>query len=167
MAAEPKKQNILADERGMALIETLPLLFIFLLLLGYGMGFFGIVHTSTLNTIAARTYAFETFRNKTNLVYFRDTTNHFNDIELRIHGIASEISVEDSSAATINGWPATTRPLSIGVNPAETARDDIDMHNKRVFEVQDGLRNTGVSVSPVWVMTSYGICLTYQCGDGI
>ena len=166
MDAKAQKKEILTSQRGMALVETLPLLFIFLLLLGYGVGFFGIVHTSTLNTIAARTYAFETFRNKTNLVYFRTTTNHFNDMGLRIHGIASEISVEDTSPATINGWPATTRPLAIGVNPAENARDDVDMHNTRVFEIRDGIRNTGVSVSPVWVMTSYGICLTYDCGDG-
>lgn len=163
MAANQPK-DILGNSRGLALIETLPLLFIFLMLLGYGLGFFGIVHTATLNTIAARTYAFETFRNKTHVVHFRRSMENFSDTGLRLHGIASEVTIEDSSMG--NEWPATQRPLAIGVNPSQNNRDDREMHNMRIFEIQDGVRNTGVSVSPVWLMNVYGLCLNYDCGDG-
>jgi hypothetical protein len=161
-AKESRYQNSIKNEKGIALIETIPLLFIFLLLLGYGIGFFGVVHTGTLNTIAARTYAFETFRNKANLNYFRDRRHNFEDIGARFHAIASELAVEDRSLDT---FTATSRPIAIGVEPSNNARGDIEMHNSRIFEIQDGVRNRGVSTSPVWIMSGYGICLNYGCGD--
>lgn len=161
-AKKPTPQNLMEDEKGIALVETLPLLFIFLLLLGYGMGFFGIVHTSTLNTIAARTYAFETFRNKSNLEYFRDRRHNFTELGARYHSIATELSVEDRS---LDEFVATSRPISIGVEPSSQARGDVDMHNSRIFEIQDGVRNRGVSTSPVWIMSGYGMCIDFRCGD--
>ena len=40
---------------------------IFVMLMSFGMGLFGVVHTAILHSIAARTYSFETFRQRTNL----------------------------------------------------------------------------------------------------
>ncbi len=56
----------------MATIEMLPMMFIFIFLFSYTLGAFGIIHTGIKNSISARAYAFETFRNRSNLVYFRD-----------------------------------------------------------------------------------------------
>src|SRR5580698_8297875 len=66
------KTSRLRNQNGMAMIEAVPLIVIFVMLLSFGMGFFGIVHTAILNSIAARAYAFETFRDRTNLNYYRE-----------------------------------------------------------------------------------------------
>jgi len=65
-------RSVLYDERGMAVFEIIPILVIFVVLINFSLGFFGIVHSGILSSIAARNYAFETFRNRANLNYFRD-----------------------------------------------------------------------------------------------
>ena len=63
---------MLSNQKGMAVFEIVPLLVLFVLLLNFVFGFFGIIHSGILNSIAARNYAFETFRNRTSLNYIRD-----------------------------------------------------------------------------------------------
>src|SRR5580698_1982900 len=66
------KTSRLRNQNGMAMIEAVPLIVIFVMLLSFSMGFFGVVHTAVLNSISARAYAFETFRDRTNLNYYRE-----------------------------------------------------------------------------------------------
>jgi hypothetical protein len=159
MAADQRRLN----QRGMAMIETLPILVIFLILIGHGLGFFGIVHTGILNSIAARSYAFETFRNRTDVSYFRDSGNpegfesRYNQVGNRFHSITSETSPVDAQLF------ATTRPLAIGREVA-TSGANVRDHNERIFEIQGRNRLGGVESSPAWIMVGYGICLNAKCG---
>ena len=54
------------------MIETVPLIVIFVVMTSFAMGFYGVVQTAILHSIAARTYSFETFRQRSNLYYFRE-----------------------------------------------------------------------------------------------
>lgn len=168
-----KIRNQFGNERGLATVETIPLLAIFVILLSYSFGSFGIIHTGILNSIAARTYAFETFRGRTNLTYFRDRVVaetagevlHFAKYGNRVHGIAQEHRPGDAFP-TEEGFYATERPLRVGLGgiPADASRATASIHNERVFsDVKEQLQ-TQVGVSPAWVMTQYGICLNAACG---
>jgi hypothetical protein len=153
------------NQKGLAMIETLPILVVFLIFIAYGLGFFGIVHTSILNSIAARAYAFETFRNRTNLEYFRDSGNPSNGAMVytpvghRFHTINDEtIDFNDGDPGPF----ATTRKLAFGreVDPSGATVTD---HNEKIFTI--GFRNRSVEASPVWIMIGYGICINAACGD--
>ena len=51
------KANALKNQRGMATIEVLPLLLVFLMLFSYTLGAFGIIHTGIMHSISARSSA--------------------------------------------------------------------------------------------------------------
>lgn len=147
-------------------METIPLLVIFLLLLAYSFGSFGVIHTGILNSIAARTYAFETMRSRSNVNYFRDIPGaanmHYTRYGNRVHGIKQENPGSDQ-----NNFRATERPLRMGFGaiPSDPSRNTATIHNERIFtDVREQVQ-TQVGVSPVWVMTQYGICLNARCGD--
>jgi hypothetical protein len=156
----------LQDQKGMATLEVLPLLFIFIFLFSYTMGAFGIIHTSIKYSIAARTYAFETFRNRSNLVYFRDRAgadpSEFKTNGNRFHGVLPEGDGD-------RNLRATSRAIMMGMTVQPGASEnDITIHNDKVHsadELSSGRRNQKVEVSPVWIMVVYGICLDVKCGD--
>ena len=164
MGVNMKKTSALKNQKGMAIFETIPILVIFLVLIAYMLGLFGMVHTGILNSISARAYAFETFRNRANLVYFRDREstgfNHFANIGSRFHTVNSETMVGDG----LNAQYATLRPIAIGREPADS-KASVSDHNERVFGIQSRNRKGGVEASPAWIMTGYGICINAQCGD--
>jgi hypothetical protein len=153
------------NQRGMAMIEALPLLVIFVMLLSFAMGFFGIIHTAVLSSIAARTYAFETFRNRSNLKYYREDGSaldagigplYLGEKGFRYHAIQHESDNRPN-------FVATSRPLTIGANNPNTPGTG-DTHNSQVYTIQDKTRNQKVDVSPAWIMVGYGICLDPTCG---
>lgn len=151
----------------MATLETLPLIFVFLYLFAYTLGAFGTIHTAIKYTIAARTYAFETFRNRTNLTYFRDRAgagkHHFRENGNRFHTIMAV------GTRTGDEFRATQRPIRMGI-PIEPgpSENNPDIHNRDVHQAEEllqGRRNRQVEVSPAWIMVTYGICLNNKCGD--
>ena len=148
------------NKKGMATIEALPLLVIFMMLITYGIGMFGAVHTAILNSIGARTYAFETFRHRSNLVYFRGNSpsdyKHFQNRGNRVHGVTSDKSVTDTS-----NLKATLRPIGFGQSIKETQNQQ-PVHNTNVHNLVPTNRKVGVN--PIWVMIAYGICVTPSCG---
>jgi hypothetical protein len=163
------------NEKGMATIETLPLLFLFIFLMSYTLGGFGVVHSGIKNSIAARTYAFETFRNRSNLIYLRDAPdsgarNEFKQNGNRTHAIASEVRGD-----TTTSFIVTERPLRVGMPSSpdgiKNARggSSMQIHNDEIFAqnaVVGGKRiNQRLEVNPVWVIVQYGICLNVNCGD--
>lgn len=160
----PKHFKNRKNQSGLAILETLPILIIFIMLLSYGIGFYGVVHTGILNSIAARTYAFETFRNRTNLDYFRDRDPGggedilYKRIGNRVHAINDEVSVTEA------GVYATDRNLAFG-RPVDRSTASQTEHNDGVFNIDYRNRQGGVEVSPVWIMVGYGICLDARCGD--
>jgi hypothetical protein len=159
-----KSINILRSQRGIALLETVPLLVIFVMLMSFGMGIFGVVHTAILHSIAARTYSFETFRQRTNLKYFREdgsglnpsTSFNFSKKGWRYQAIQHESDQR-------NLFIATVRSISIGRSPAGDSTENTN--NVRVLNISHKERNDKISVNPVWVMVGYGICLDANCGD--
>jgi hypothetical protein len=170
MMKKPMKH--IRNEKGMATIETIPLIMVFVFMLCYEFGVFGIIHTGIMQSISARAYAFETFKNRSNLVYFRDGptdplgTNYFKNSGARTHGIASEARTEgDGNSDGI----AAERPLRVGIpfEPDIASRKDQDRHNLKLFDqalVGPQKRNTKVEVNPVWIQVQYGMCLNTKCG---
>lgn len=159
-----KRKNILKSEEGLATVESLPLLVIFLVLITYGLGLFGIIHTSILSSIGARAYAFETFRNRANLELFRSnqtTPSSYRDFGVRYHGTTT------NQTANNPDWQPIERPIVFGRAPAWAPTgitSSVQDHNVKIYQLQPG-RNRQVAVSPAWVMVGYGICLDAHCGD--
>lgn len=153
----------------MATIETIPLIIVFVVLLCYEFGVFGVIHTGIMQSMSARAYAFETFRNRANVTYFRDTSGRgfreFKNVGNRTHGIASEARTD---ADTTDGI-AAERPLRVGIPMAadEASRRDLERHNTKSFNepgLQSGKRNERIEISPVWIKVQYGMCLNARCG---
>lgn len=153
----------LKSEEGMATIEALPILIIFVMLIAYMIGSFGIIHTGILHSIAARTYAFETFRHRTTLMYFREEVQspHFKKTGARFHGIAPE----DYNTSDGYGFP-TQRAISMIMTTDTKNEKNARAHASINNQVRDGVRvQETVAVNPVWIKVQYGICINAQCGD--
>lgn len=166
MAAKTFKNRKLRNQKGLAIIETLPILVIFLVLIAFSLGFFGIVHTAILNSIAARAYAFETFRNRADLNYFRDSgipTDGAGQL-YKAKGFRFHATNDERRAPFEEGTFATARPLAIG-REVQSSGAGINEHNKLIFEIEGRNRMGGVEASPAWIMVGYGICLSAQCGQ--
>lgn len=164
MGVEMSRRNQeMKNQRGMATVEAITLLGIFLMLMGYTLGFFGIIHSGILNSIGARTYAFEIFRHRTNINYFRGNTNenkyHFTNYGVRYHAVVSEKTPDG-----VLQFFATERPLTFGFSSPSEERT-VDTHNVSVPNISLEDRNEAIGVSPVWLMIQYGICMNVQCGD--
>jgi hypothetical protein len=165
MGVDVKTLKTLRNEKGMAMIEAVPLLVMFVVLLSFSLGFFGVIHTAILNSISARAYAFETFRDRTNLNFFREDGSALKSLGplwlgtkgFRYHAIQNE---NDRRSLFI----PTTRTIAVGKEEPEkqTSRDT---HNQQIYTIQDRQANTRVDVNPVWVMVGYGICLNAACGE--
>jgi hypothetical protein len=175
-----RNHKLFTNQKGTAVLELIPTLVVFMLLINFSLGFFGIIHTGILNNIAARNYFFETLRHRSNLTYHRLTPADdsgqvpFKKRGYRYSGIVSERSTLSEA------WIATSRPLAFtsgfggsggsqGVDlssrgPANEA-NAVDVHNKQISQMNEAARNDRVSVSQVWLKQIYGICLNSKCGD--
>ncbi len=161
-----KRQN----QKGMAIIEMIPIFIVVILLMNFSIGFFGVIHSGILNSIAARNYAFETFGHRANLTYFStasaenaDKKNAFDLDQQRTHTTLSEVAISSSSIKTI----ATSRPIDFfkfSGQEVEATGSGSD-HNTKTFTVVDGKRYQDSGVNPVWIKTAYGICINFKCGD--
>lgn len=174
------KRRVLRNERGIASVEMIPVLVLFVMLLNYTLGFFGVIHSGILNSIAGRNYAFETFRNRPNLNYLRDQADafepraYYNKYGYRFHGIISEYS-----GASRDDWFATRRPIKFtdhlkyrGPSGEEQAKDRD--HESLVRQIQGTGKVSDIftgespddgqsGMNPVWIQTLYGICMTATC----
>lgn len=155
------RKSKLANEKGLAILETVPLIVIFVLLLSFGMGFFGIVHTAVLHSIAARAYSFETYRQRTNLYYFREDGSGL-DRPFNFTRKGWRYQAVNHESDTRERFVSTTRPVTIGKG-AEAGDANVETHNQNIYQLP--VRNQRYSVNPVWVMVGYGICLNANCGS--
>lgn len=166
-----KKISFLNNEKGQATLEAIPLLFIFVIFIGYALGAFGIVHTGILHSIAARTYAFETFRHRANVTWFRsnkDDAHHFDSnfptdqkFNYRLHSIKHERGNDAGSGYGV----ATERPMSFGFGSNQEVGRNENTHNNLVMNIQSGQRERRAAVNPVWIRAQYGICINANCGQ--
>jgi hypothetical protein len=159
------------NEKGMASIEMIPVLFLFVLLINFSMGFFGVIHSGILSSISARNYTFETLRNRTNLNYLRDEQGgeecFYSQAKLRFHSIISE------EAGARERWVAAKRDIKFTQD--SQVNSGVSDHNETVRQMSDASKKTSEyftgetandgnsGVAPVWIMTSYGICLSSKC----
>lgn len=160
-----KHQPLHKNEKGFAVIESVVLIFVFLLLFWYSIGFFGVTHTAVLQSIASRTYTFEIFRHRSNLWYFRTNSAlplRYHGFESRIHGTNNEISATGQDKQQ---YATERRVAMFKSNDEEITGRSTQEHMKVGGEIQPGVRNTSVSLDPVWIRVQYGICLTVNCGD--
>ena len=143
------------------MLETLPLLAIFMIFMAFALGMFGIVHTGILYSIGARTYAFETFRYRTNLTYHRENLNGVLDTPYTMKPLEGRFHIVHNDNTVATRLNATLRPIAIGTSVQKGLGSAGD-HNSKIFSLQ--ARNQNVSVSPVWIMVGYGMCLNARCG---
>ncbi len=165
------KKNVLKEEKGIALIELLVLLPLFILITSFGIGFFSVVHTAQLQSIAARNYAFATFRHRASTVYFRDvpfelnrTTiapQHFKDQGFRLHFVGNDGDASLDGAG--NYGNATQRQISYFF-PIESSEGSSVNAHRQVASIGDE-RNRDIKVSTVWMKVHYGLCVDASCGD--
>jgi hypothetical protein len=171
------------NQKGMATIEMIPILIIFLVLINFTLGFFGLIHSGILNSIAARNYAFETFSNRTDLNYIRDTgvskadwaQSYYSKVGYRYHGVITEGAPSDGSGNS--SWYVTERTIrftDINTGIDNPQIQDSASRNRMVAQISDNGKASTVfsgqtvdegnaGLSPVWVKTLYGICMNSQC----
>ncbi|MCH2534651.1 MAG: hypothetical protein MK008_09450 [Bdellovibrionales bacterium] len=153
---------MVVNKKGMATIEALPMLVVFVIFFSYTYGFFSVIHSGILYSIGARAYAFETFRNRANLTYFRgnnnsESYNFYTKVGHRYHCTRTR--------APEIAFIAEKRAISIGMSlsPTSNSNADIEIHNDKIHDLDQ--RNRDVKVNPIWIKTCYGICVTPGCGD--
>lgn len=164
-------------QKGISNVELIPVLLVFALLFNFALGFFGVIHSGILNSIAARNYAFETFRNRANLTYLRDIPgvsmgSRYTKDYFRFHGIITEGRSSDAETE----WVVTRRPIRFtDVNSGIEEQGEINDHRQLVRQIADTGKASDIfsgrtpeegrsGVSPVWLQTLYGICLNSKCG---
>lgn len=159
---------MLKNSRGNAMIEIVPVLALFILIVNFSLGFFGLIHSGILNSIGARNYAFETFRNRADLRYLRDVPDSENTFtyarsQLRFHSIKNE-TIRSGGEST---FYATRRPIKFSdiLGVEEELGTGEHERNKRIRE-GEYTESAGVEegANPAWVRSAYGICLTSKCG---
>lgn len=172
-----KKSSLsLASQKGMAVVELIPTLIVFMLLINFSLGLFGSIHSGILNNIAARNLLFETLRHRPNVAYHRDFESRgtrFHQKGYRFSGIVKE------NAPDLR-WYATSRPVAftsgfggtsseLGTSLAERGPanepDAANRHNRDVPQLDENVRNERVGVAQIWLKQIYGICLSSRCGD--
>ena len=142
-----KKQNFLFNQRGIAMVEMLPLLFIFVILFGLTFGLWASIHTGMLQSIAARHYAFQVLNNRTHFIYHRDTEEP--DGKKSYYGKDRKrfFAIVKRSETDLKGEKAI-----------------INLFNKGVLNVPEHSGASGQS-NPILLKTGYGICLDFKCEE--
>lgn len=151
----------LRNKKAYASIETVAFLFIITALTGYMFGMFGAIHSGILGSIAARSYAFETFEHRMDLTYLRGSKSaektDYSKLEYRVHGVG-DAKLKDLGGSPL--WWATERKITVG-----DALDGPNRNSAAHIKLQTGEKDReDIKVEYIWVKTLYGICLNASCG---
>lgn len=156
----------LRNQKGMAVIEMIPMMIVTAIIINFSLGFFGAIHSGILQSMAARNYAFETIRHRTNYNYFKDVGASgvdivtYRKIGSRIHTVRSE-NTRDSLE-----FVATRRPIQYLVGKYVKIEDKGTTfdHSTEVYNVKPGEQYSDKDgVTDIWVKPMYGMCLTAEC----
>ena len=179
MAAKGKS-TFLTNQKGLVILESIPLILVMFVLLGATLGSWGIVHTAIMNSIASRHNAFFVLNHRSELAYKRDfgrrqypnTTlidphqEFFTEKGRRFFFVQDEDfdNSRKNSTATLRfvNFIAKDETYDGQPNFLRTALDHRDIMNQRV---QDLGQENRTKVAKAWIMVAYGICLTATCGD--
>lgn len=150
------------NERGSAVLEMIPVLIVVMVLMRYTYGFFGLIQSATLHSIAARNYAFETFRHRSNLRYLREGSS---DLKVnnppfkkgtRVHGIGDR-----REKALVPIWYVERMPILYPFSEqkkegprslSSRMSQQANLDPKKRFSEGDG-------TDYVWLAIRYGMCI--------
>ncbi len=164
-----QRKNSGKEQEGFATIELAAFLILFVAITSFLFGFWGILHSATLNSIGARAYAYETFRHRTHLQYFRidvprDRITHFYNRGFRFHAIID--GEEREGISNVFHAPYQYISLNLGIVSEDLQEPDSAYHNETLYQdIQTRIRYSKQGVNPVWSKVAYGICLHSGCGD--
>ena len=138
----------LKNQKGVAVVEMLFMLWIFIILYGLTFGFWTAIHSGILNSIAARHYAFSVLNNRTHFEYHRDNTSDGNksyfkkgDVGFRLFAVVKYQEGE---------------PDFIKV------KKDLNLFNKDQLKIKQSSGNEK-KASPIHLKQAYGICFNAEC----
>lgn len=178
-----RKRQFKDSEKGMAIIESIPVLFMVVLVFNFSLGFFGAVHSGILNSIGSYNYAIETFRFRSDLMYFRPgSVGHYKAASNRVHGTVKE-GTESTSEEDKELWPASVRPITFNYSTATPERAltraiaEAGPESERNYAGRESSGNIwrarsdyapdegqSIQTPRIWVKTVYGICINADCG---
>lgn len=143
------KQNFLNNQQGIAVVEMLPLLSIFVILFGLTFGLWTGIHSGALQSIAARHYAFEVINNRTHFIYHRDTENPAGDKSYyEKDGKRFFAIIED-----------TTNPRLIA------EKKPLNLFGQDSLQITGDSSASAQQSNPIKLKTGYGICIDFECGN--
>lgn len=186
-----KKRRFQDSEKGMALVEAIPVLFMLVVVFNFSLGFFGAIHSGILNSIGSYNYAMETFRFKSNLMYFRPggENSNYKLSKNRVHGVTKDGSeYDDVDSQDRKNWPATVRNITFNYKKDDPKRslsaiskggqalcDGADCRNYDKGADGNIWKTADPDYTPeaeqplqtprIWIKTVYGICISADCGD--
>lgn len=165
-----KLKTFKKSEKGMAFVESIPALFTVVLIFNFSVGFFGAIHSGILNNIGSYNYAMETFRFRSDLMYFRPgggTTIHYAKAMNRVHGIIQEGNETDEQKDI---WPATVRSMRLDRLSGASSDDNAQTHLQAggdqsvwAYKSESGFDGSMPTIGEIYVKTVYGICLNADC----
>jgi hypothetical protein len=177
MLKNKNRRQFKKTEKGMAFVEAIPVLFMVVVVFNFSLGFFGAIHSGILNSIASYNYTMETFRFRSNLMYFRPGggLSNYSKSMARVHGVTADgVKNDDTSKKT---WPVTVRDIAFNkamtkVEPLSGGADGVDHSIKRTptststWFINSDYQADGtnsVKSPEIWIRTVYGICLNADC----
>ena len=169
-----KKQK--SNERGLALVEAIPVLFMIIVVFNFSLGFFGAIHSGILNSIGAYNYTMETFRFRSNLMYFRPGSNlesHYKESKNRVHGVIQDGN--ELPDIKKSPWPATVRSVAFAMGATglkgkegnvtdhqfKRKDDPTNVWSYKSNDIPSSVAET--NIPEIWIKTVYGICLNADC----
>ncbi|MBE8221286.1 MAG: hypothetical protein HAW60_00995 [Bdellovibrionales bacterium] len=156
------KINTIKKENGSAIVETLPLLIIFMTILGNMWGFFMSVHSGILSSISARAYAFETFRNRADLTYFRDqqiiSGEHYDGLIINYYKAGSRVHYVVRTNNDDQAYPLAVDYGRFSPVQSKTKDGLLSQHSHdNIFT-----KKTKKGVKEIWIRSAYGMCLNFD-----
>ncbi len=169
------KKNFFNNQKGLVMLESLPIILVMFVLMGATLGSWGVVHTAILHSIAARNYIFFNFNNRFDLSYLRDFGRGYGlpDI-VRRNGYYPRLGIRfsyiDSEKPKVGFDVRATLRFIDFKNPNNEFPNRTDFlsdsdHNRIHSLVPPLGRKNQKKVGPAWIMVGYGICLSTSCGD--
>lgn len=173
--------KVFGDQKGIAIFEMLFLLLVFIVLFGLTLGFWGAIHTGTLQSISARHYSFEVLNNRSHFEYHRDWP------VLQAPSLPDEMIGNGSYPRTgtkgaYHGNLGMRFFYVTGVYDAETSKvstrglnffKEIDRHTATEIPPSGSIPGhdlaspgaRGGKANPIWIKVGYGICMEWKCGE--
>ena len=170
------------NKKGIAVIEFLFCFFVFVFMLAVLYGAWGVIHSSILNSIAARTYAFSVIRNRSNVRFIRDNSSAsvlvgYFDRQTRFFGVTTFQPGSDpkwfAPSVSIDFMPGKSdarenagRPGFVGMEVTGRAKERSEWNSGGgLGELQLPARQTtsNLRTTQVYLKQGYGICLNADC----